>query len=102
MIIDLQNTLQKALDATVDMLASYFVYKGATYKAVINDMELYTELAEGGLKETLATVIVVSKTQLKAKPVTGETVTISGKPARIYKVADDELAYTLTCITATK
>lgn len=99
---DIENLLQAAFDETLDFTGDAFTYKAKTYYGVISEVEIYTELKEGGMQEVLATVVVVSKKALRTKPVTGETLLISGKPVRIHKVSDDLICFTVTCITATK
>jgi len=101
------SEFQTALDEVTAIFSNgsptpSFNYKGLDYPAIINDVELSNELKEGGLLESLATVIIVSKSVLTAEPVSGETLYIGTKKARIELVKADEVSYEIHCRTATR
>jgi len=89
-----------ALSEANCFFGSPFVYKGVTYTGIINDIELSTDLKEGGLLETLGTIIVVSLCVLPVAPIAGERIIIAGKPVRIEKVIKDEVTLTIHCKSA--
>jgi hypothetical protein len=79
-----------------------FFYKGTSYPAVINDLEVSQVLIDGGLLQELITIIIVSQHILPAAPAIGETLIANGKLLRIKSNKADEVAYELHCITAAK
>jgi hypothetical protein len=104
---DFLSGFQSALDEVTAIFTDgsptpSFNYKGVDYPAIINDVELSNELKEGGLLESLATVIVVSKSVLDFEPASGETLYIGTKKARIEQVKTDEVSYEIHCRTATR
>ena len=99
---DFLATVNAALAEVTDYLGSSFVYAGHTYNAVINDLELSNDLKDGGLLESLSTIIIVSKDVLQVEPKAGETLYIGPRKARIIRVKIDEISYELHCETAKK
>ncbi len=93
---------QSALSEVNSFLGSVFYYKGTAYVGVINDLELSNDLAEGGLIENLATVIIVPKSVLTVAPKAGERLTIEGKAVRIERVKADEVSFEIHCVTAVR
>ena len=104
---DFLSGFQSALDEITGIFTNgsptpSFNYKGLDYPAIINDVELGNELKEGGLLESLATVIIVSKSVLNVEPASGETLYIGTKKARIEQVKADKVSYEIHCRTATR
>lgn len=77
-----------------------FNYNGVEYPAIINDIELSNDLKEGGLLESLATVIIVSKSVMVIEPKAGETIYIGLKKVRVERVKSDEVSFEIHCRTA--
>jgi hypothetical protein len=91
-----------ALAEVIALLGTTIVYKGTTYNAIVNDVELSNDLQDGGFTESLASIVILQKSDIATAPKAGETLTINGKKARIESVRQDEVAYELHCKTATK
>lgn len=101
------STFQSALDELVSVFTEgsptqTFNYNGVSYPAIINDIELSNDLQDGGLLESLATVIIVSKSVLFVEPTAGETLYIGTKKVRVERVKADEVSYEIHCRTATR
>jgi hypothetical protein len=48
-----------ALEEVFSILGSTVLYKGTTFPAIINDVELSNMLEDGGFMETLGTIVIV-------------------------------------------
>jgi hypothetical protein len=91
---------QSALNEAMELIGECFLYNGNSYTGAIDHVEFQEDLMSGGIFQKLGAVIVVSKTEIPAKPVIGETLNIDGVTMRIEKVKADETSYELTCISA--
>jgi len=91
-----------ALSEGTALFGSTFIYNNKSYNAVIDPVEITTELEDGGFMEVLGTRIIVSRSQFSNTPVSGETLFIGAKKVRILKVIEDEIAFELQCVTASK
>jgi hypothetical protein len=98
--MDFDSFNADALSEATAIMGSSFIYKGATYSGIINDLESASLLIEGGLLETLVTIIVVQKCGLPTRPAVGETILSGGKTVRIERVKEDESSWELHCKTA--
>lgn len=76
-----------------------FLYKGSSYSAVINDLELSQVLQDGGLLEELITIIIVSNRVLETPPNVGDTLYANGKTLRVNSVKQDEVSWEIHCTT---
>ena len=83
-----------ATDQALSIMGEEFVYQGQTWRGVINQTDTHEVLGIGGFETHLVCSIVIQKRGFPT-PVKGEKITIQGSPARIIKVAEHPVSWTL-------
>lgn len=91
---------QEALTEAIGIFGTLFTFNSASYRGVVNQIEIGSKFQDGGLLETLVTTVVVLRSDFATAPAVGQKLTIDGKLLRIEKVDRDEVSYTLSCVTA--
>ena len=90
----------ESLDEMMHLAGDCFIYNGASYHGIINEIEFEEVLMQGGMFNKLGAIIVAPKRSLIVKPIIGETLIIDCVLMRIERVKGDETAWEITCITA--
>jgi hypothetical protein len=90
----------ESLDEIMHLTGDCFIYNGASYHGIINEVEFEEVLMQGGIFNKLGAIIVVPKRSLCNKPIIGETLIIDYVLMRIERVKGDETAWEITCVTA--
>ena len=83
-----------ATDQALSIMGEPFVYRGQTWYGVINQTDTHEVLGTGGFESHLVCSIAIQKRGFP-EPVKGEKITIDGVPARIIKVAEHPVSWTL-------
>lgn len=72
-----------------------FVYKGATYRGIINELRQDGQLQIGGVRDSFAASVYVKKNGFPV-PAVGDRITIAGAERYIASILSDPISYTLT------
>lgn len=72
-----------------------FLYKGGTYKGIINELSDNQKLMIGGTRSTFSASIYVRKNMFPV-PLIGDRITVSGVERYIASIASDPISWTLT------
>lgn len=96
-----EDLMTSALNETVAFIGTNIVYRGKTFKAVVNAVTFDEELLEGGLlsKRGISVVIPIASTDY---PTVGEKLLHKGKAFRIVEIKEDEISFEVICETSSK
>lgn len=83
-----------ALTQAVAYMGRQFVFRGVTYKGIINELEAESVLSVGADSQQFAVAVYVRKTGFPV-PLIGEPLFIDGLKHRIAMVMSDSISYTL-------
>jgi len=83
-----------ALTQAVAYMGRQFVFRGVTYKGIINELEADSVLSVGADAMQFAVAVYVRKTGFPV-PSNGEAVYIDGIKHRIAMITSDSISYTL-------
>jgi hypothetical protein len=79
----------------IEYMGQAVTYKGATAKAIVNELTAEQELQIGGSQNAFAASVYVRKTGFPV-PVIGDRITVAGVERYIASIATDPISYTLT------
>lgn len=85
----------EAARRAINFMGQAFVYKGATYKGIINELRQDSRLQIGGNQDSFAASVYVRKTGFPV-PAIGDRITVAGVDRYIASVLSDPISYTLT------
>jgi len=85
----------QAAKRSIDFMGQAFVYKGVTYKGIINELREDSRLQIGGNRDSFAASVYVRKTGFPV-PAIGDRITVEGVERYIASVLSDPISYTLT------
>lgn len=89
-----------ALSETIDFVGEPVVYEAKTFLAVVNNIALEEELADGGIKVSTGAIAICKKCDFESLPAIGKTLLYSGRRLRILKVEADVSSYEITLANA--
>lgn len=79
----------------IEYMGQAVTYKGATAKAIVNELTAEQELQIGGSQNAFAASVYVRKAGFPV-PVIGDRITVAGVERYIASIATDPISYTLT------
>lgn len=85
----------EAARKSIDFMGQPFIYKGTTYKGIINELTAEQQLQIGGNRDSFAASVYVRKNSFPV-PMIGDRITVSGVERYIASIASDPISYTLT------
>lgn len=96
------DEITQAIQESISLLGDSIIFNTVTYKGIVNEVELVTELGDGGFMQDLAMQIVLPVSTPITGANIGQTLMVGAQKARIHKVLLDNVSVILICTTATK